>query len=137
MNKIKSLYGIYAALFLCLILGQQTLFKISQSLEVLQISQQIKIKQLENDQLKNMIEQKQQNLGPQNQEISLETLLDNHPLQVIQKNKTESILSLTLAGSYLHLVSWLESLPGNRIVNFRLYEQQHQIWCEIRLKNVS
>jgi hypothetical protein len=137
MPKLKSLYGIYGLVLLCLILGQQTLFKISQSFESIQVNQQIKAKQLENDQLKTLIDQKQQNLNPQNQEMPLETLLENHALQVIQKNKNENILELTLAGSYPGLVAWLESLPGNRIVDLKLYEQQHQIWCEIRLRNVS
>ncbi len=137
MPKLKSLYGIYGLVLLCLILGQQTLFKISQSFESIQVNQQIKTKQLENDQLKTLIDQKQQRLDPQNQEMPLETLLENHALQVIQKNKNENILELTLAGSYPGLVAWLESLPGNRIVDLKLYEQQHQIWCEIRLRNVS
>jgi len=137
INKLKSLYGIYAAVFICLILGQQVLFKISRTFEGLQVDQQIKTKQLENEQLKTLIDQKQQGLGPQEQEISLETLLENHIVQVIQKNKNENGLELILAGSYSNLISWLESLPGHRIVNLKLYEQQHQIWCEIRLKNVS
>lgn len=137
MNKIKSLYGIYLTVVVCLVLGQQVLFKIGQSFESIQINQEIKAKTLENDQLKNLIAQKEKTLGTQNQEILLESLLENRPLQVIQKNKNENNLELTLIGTYQHLIAWLETLPGNRIGSLKLYEQQHQIWCEIKLKNVS
>jgi hypothetical protein len=137
MPKIKSLYMVYLGILITLVLAQQVLFKIGQSFEELQINQQIKIKQLENEQLKNLIAQKEKSLGIDTQEIALEHLLENRSLQVIQKNKNENTLELTLTGTYRNLVEWLESLPGNRIVNLKLYEQQHQIWCEIRLKNVS
>lgn len=137
MPKIKSLYMVYLGILITLVLAQQVLFKIGQSFEELQINQQIKIKQLENEQLKNLIAQKEKSLGIDAQEIALEHLLENRSLQVIQKNKNENTLELTLTGTYRNLVEWLESLPGNRIVNLKLYEQQHQIWCEIRLKNVS
>ena len=137
MPKIKSLYMVYLGILITLVLAQQVLFKIGQSFEELQINQQIKIKQLENEQLKNLIAQKEKSLGIDTQEITLEHLLENRSLQVIQKNKNENTLELTLTGTYRNLVEWLESLPGNRIVNLKLYEQQHQIWCEIRLKNVS
>lgn len=128
---------VYLGILITLVLAQQVLFKIGQSFEELQINQQIKIKQLENEQLKNLIAQKEKSLGIDAQEIALEHLLENRSLQVIQKNKNENTLELTLTGTYRNLVEWLESLPGNRIVNLKLYEQQHQIWCEIRLKNVS
>ena len=128
---------VYLGILITLVLAQQVLFKIGQSFEELQINQQIKIKQLENEQLKNLIAQKEKSLGIDTQEITLEHLLENRSLQVIQKNKNENTLELTLTGTYRNLVEWLESLPGNRIVNLKLYEQQHQIWCEIRLKNVS
>ncbi len=137
MPKIKSLYMVYLGILITLVLAQQVLFKIGQSFEELQINQQIKIKQLENEQLKNLIAQKEKSLGIDTQEITLEHLLENRSLQVIQKNKNENTLELILTGTYRNLVEWLESLPGNRIVNLKLYEQQHQIWCEIRLKNVS
>ena len=128
---------VYLGILITLVLAQQVLFKIGQSFEELQINQQIKIKQLENEQLKNLIAQKEKSLGIDTQEITLEHLLENRSLQVIQKNKNENTLELILTGTYRNLVEWLESLPGNRIVNLKLYEQQHQIWCEIRLKNVS
>jgi len=137
MNKIKSIYGIYVAIVVCLVLGQQVLFKTGQTFESLRVNQEIKTKELENSQLKILIAQKEKTLGIQNQEISLENLIENRPLQVIQKNKNENNLELTVTGTYSHLIQWLETLPDNRIGSLKLYEQQRQIWCEIKLKNVS
>lgn len=137
LMKIKSLYGLYAALLVCLALCQHTLYRVGQSLEALQVKEQIKTITLQNTQLENLISQKQSAIAPQEELWPFEKLMQNTELQVIQKNKQDPFLEVTLAGSYEALVQWLEKIPGERIKSFKLYEVHQQIWCEITLIHVS